>query len=278
MTLHVAIEKILLQTGRSMTTVEIANALNKNKWYQKKDTSAIDSFQIHGRAKNYSHLFNLMGSTISLVRFSLTKQLPSKMNLARHSETPILKVRNIKLIDKSLLDKALMNKKNFKSAAVIDNIVPHTPGLYCIRITDGNKLPAPFNKLLADRNHNIIYIGIASKSLKTRFLNQELRANGHGTFFRSIGAMLGYRPAKGSLKDKTNKRNYRFLPSDEIRIIEWINKYLTINWVEINEDLEAIETALLDKYRPLLNLAKNPSAITQLTKIRAECVKIACDI
>ncbi|HAH59265.1 MAG: HTH domain-containing protein [Lentimicrobiaceae bacterium] len=39
MILHEAIIKVLQQAGRSMTTREIADVLNKNKWYEKKDKS-----------------------------------------------------------------------------------------------------------------------------------------------------------------------------------------------------------------------------------------------
>lgn len=67
MTLHTAIDKLLNQTRRSMTTTEIANELNINQWYQKKDGSAITPFQIHGRTKNYPKLFIRNGSTVSLV-------------------------------------------------------------------------------------------------------------------------------------------------------------------------------------------------------------------
>jgi len=53
MTLHDAIVKLLQQTGRSMTTQQIADELNRNGWYEKKDRSEITAFQIHGRTKNY---------------------------------------------------------------------------------------------------------------------------------------------------------------------------------------------------------------------------------
>ena len=168
-----------------------------------------------------------------------------------------------------------MNEKNFRSAENIDNLVPHTSGLYCIRIANINKLPKPFNTSLADRGHNIIYIGIATESLKRRFLNQELRANGHGTFFRSIGAVLGYRPPKGSLTTKANKHNYKFSATDEQKIIKWINDNLVVNWVEYSGEFEMIETELINKHRPLINLSKNPSALKLLTDLRKECVKIA---
>jgi hypoxanthine-DNA glycosylase len=73
MTLHEAIEKLLRQTGRPMTTQQIADELNKNGWYQKKDGSTIQAFQIHGRTKNYANIFDRDGSTVSLIGQSKIK-------------------------------------------------------------------------------------------------------------------------------------------------------------------------------------------------------------
>lgn len=270
MTLHEAIEQLLKQTGRPMTTTEIADGLNKNKWYQKKDGSTIDPFQIHGRTKNYPNIFNRIGSTVSLNgQPSIKVRTPKKSTIKQKPKLTELST------DISLLEKVLMNEENFKSAAIIDNLVPDSCGLYCIRIKDINELPKPFDAIAKDRNHNIIYIGIASQSLSKRFLNQELRAKGHGTFFRSIGAVLGHKPAKGSLLTKANKRNYTFSTSDEQKIIEWINTNLIINWVELNCDFESVETGIIQRHLPLLNLAKNPLALKQLSDLRAECVKTA---
>src|SRR5690606_11828588 len=67
MTLHEAIEKLLRQTGRPMTTQQIADEFNKNGWYQKKDGSTIQAFQIHGRTRNYANIFDRDGSTVSLI-------------------------------------------------------------------------------------------------------------------------------------------------------------------------------------------------------------------
>ena len=66
MTLHAAIEKLLRETGRPMTTHKIADELNKNNWYRKKDSSQITDFQIHGRTRNYPQFFNRNGTTVSL--------------------------------------------------------------------------------------------------------------------------------------------------------------------------------------------------------------------
>lgn len=77
MTLHEAIEKLLRQHRRPMTTTEIASQLNKNKWYQKKDGSPIEPYQIHGRTRKYHHLFERKGSLVLLVD-KLTKPIKTK--------------------------------------------------------------------------------------------------------------------------------------------------------------------------------------------------------
>lgn len=271
MTLHEAIEKLLQSTGRPMTTQEIADELNKNGWYRKKDSSKIQAFQIHGRTKNYASIFARDGTTVFLItedksRVGKIKSKPSKTLI---NSTQILST------DINLIEKILMNEINFKSPISIDNIVPNNGGIYCIRIKDISKLPKPFNVFSEERKHNIIYIGIATDSLKKRLLNQELRAKGHGTFFRSIGAVLGHRPLEGSLKTKKNKRNYKFESLDEMKIINWINENLIVNWVNFNEDFESFETELIKKYNPLINIAKNPSALQLLSELRKECVQIA---
>ena len=74
---------------------------------------------------------------------------------------------------------------------------------------------------------------------------------------------------------KKNKKNYKFSADDELAIIQWINNNLKVNWVEHPTDFEAIETPLIQEYQPLLNLAKNPSALPLLSELRAECVRIA---
>ncbi|HMH33650.1 MAG TPA: HTH domain-containing protein [Puia sp.] len=78
MKLHEAIVRVLEQKGHSMTTQEIAEELNKNKWYQKKDHSKITAFQIHGRTKNYPHLFYRNGPNVQLATLTTTKLIERK--------------------------------------------------------------------------------------------------------------------------------------------------------------------------------------------------------
>lgn len=272
MTLHEAIIKVLQTKNKAMSTQEIADELNRNKWYVKKDKSTIEAFQIHGRTRNYSHLFDRNGSMVSLKDQSFKSDLEI---IREKTGKPLQKSTGQDNFSDELTEKILMNEKNFKSARTIDNSVPDFPGLYCIRIKEPKKLPTPFSTELENRNHNIVYVGIASQSLYKRMLNQELRANGHGTFFRSLGAILGYRPPQGSLTDKKNKRNYKFNSSDERKIIDWINENLNINWVKFENDFETIENELILKYKPILNISKNPYSILRLSELRKECVEIA---
>lgn len=271
MTLHEAIEKVLLKKGRSMTTSEIAYELNKNYWYKKKDGSEIQAFQVHGRTRKYSRIFERNGSTVSLIGKSNSKLSAPEKRIIKKAKSKKTKIE----ADIALFEKALMKEINFKSAAIIDDLVPDVTGFYCIMIKESHKIPKSFSNILTSRKHNILYIGIASQSLKKRFLNQELRARGHGTFFRSIGAILGYRPEKGSLSHKANKRNYTFQREHEKEIIDWINKNLKVNWVPFQGNYRTIETGLIEKHLPLLNIAKNPLSLKELSELRAECVRIA---
>ncbi|MFT7035374.1 MAG: hypothetical protein ACJA2S_003898 [Cyclobacteriaceae bacterium] len=169
----------------------------------------------------------------------------------------------------------LFKTEYFKPVGTIDDQVPSIPGLYCLSIREKNQLPNPFSEILYQCQHNIIYIGLASKSLKSRMLHQELRSRGKGTFFRSIGAVLGYRPEPGSLREKENKYNFTFSRSDKNKIVQWINEHLLVNWIELREGLNEQESKLIGTYQPLLNKTHNPSYSQELEALRAECRKIA---
>jgi len=56
-----------------MTIREIADDLNRNKWYVKNDGSEITPYQIHRRTKNYPQYFNSEGSAVWLVGHSVRK-------------------------------------------------------------------------------------------------------------------------------------------------------------------------------------------------------------
>lgn len=268
MTLHAAIQQVLVKTNKALTAKEIAEVLNAKSWYTKNDGSNIASSQIGARVKNYPHLFNKTNGLIALK--SKTGVIPVK--------TPSTKTQiSVDKIGKdiSLLLKVLMNEKNFKAVNECEYDMPDVPGLYCVRLKDPKSLGNVFSNVLKEKNHNIIYIGIAFKSLQRRFLNQELRAKGHGTFFRSLGAILGYQSEFGSLIGKSTQNNYKFSRKNEQDIIKWIDDNLMVNWVDVSEDLNAIEDTLIKKHLPLLNIAGNPGALNNVRVLRNKCKEIA---
>lgn len=151
--------------------------------------------------------------------------------------------------------------------------VPATPGIYCIKLRKGIPLPAKFGEV---RKDGIIYIGQASKSLKERLWDEELNHKRPATFFRSIGAMLGYLPPKGSLVGKKNTKNYTFSEKDTESIRKWMRQSLLVNFIVLEPAMiDDTEIALIEKYCPLVNIEHNPLASSELKAARAKCVAYA---
>lgn len=67
MTLHEAIEMILQETGRSMTSSEITDIVNNRNLYTRRDGLPISASQIATRVGNYEKLFVKQLGKIKLV-------------------------------------------------------------------------------------------------------------------------------------------------------------------------------------------------------------------
>ena len=151
--------------------------------------------------------------------------------------------------------------------------VPDQPGYYAIYINNATLLPKPYSDVLSRKDTKLIYIGITERSLKERLVKQDLRHQGPSTFFRSIGAILGYCPTPGSLIGKS--KNYKFDPMDTARIVSWINENLAINWLEESPADRETEKTLILSWRPLINIMHNPEKLPELAAIRHLCLTIA---
>jgi len=146
--------------------------------------------------------------------------------------------------------------------------IPDVSGLYCIKLKKGTSLPDKYGKV---REDGIIYIG-KGDSLRGRLWEEELNHRRPATFFRSIGAVLGYLPPKGSLIGKSNQNNYRFSPEDTESIKEWMRKSLLVNWVAMETDKIAMtEKSLIMQYQPLMNTTNNPFPSRELAAARKRC-------
>jgi hypothetical protein len=66
-TLHEEIARVLTERGNTWTHVaDVARAVNDAGGYEKGDGSAVSEFQVHGRTKNYSTLFERDGQRVRL--------------------------------------------------------------------------------------------------------------------------------------------------------------------------------------------------------------------
>ena len=152
------------------------------------------------------------------------------------------------------------------------NEIPKCQGLYSIFVDSADSVPSPFKEELKERNTKLLYLGQASKSLEDRLVKQDLEG-GTSTFFRGIGAILGYRPPRGSLRGKSNQNNYRFSPRDKKKIMEWISLHLRARWCEC--DPNQLEQPSIERRAPLLNTTYNPRPFLPLATLREECRKYA---
>lgn len=172
---------------------------------------------------------------------------------------------------------ALLDDASFRAANTIDRQVPHDYGLYAIRLREGVDLPQPFGAIVSDRGTRVLYIGEArGQRLPVRLVDNELRAKGNGTFFRSLGAVLGYVPATGSLAGRASQKNYRFTPTDQETIVRWINVNLEVSWMVLPQSaIRHEERNLIRREGPLFNLRSNPRRLPELAALREHCRIVA---
>lgn len=169
----------------------------------------------------------------------------------------------------------LLNSKHLLSVEDAIKKVPDSSGYYSIWIKESDSFPKPFSTELKARKSNLIYIGITSKSLKERLVEQELQHKNPATFFRSLGAILGFRPPKGSLAKSARKNNYRFSKADTEEIKEWVRGNLKVQFFPLIPFTKDFKKSLIVESTPLLNSTHNPKRSQELSALRQECRRIA---
>lgn len=262
--------------GAALTPRAIAYEINRRGLYQRADQKPLGSGQVSARARRYPHRFDVDNGCIGLFgRETVTRAPHAAANIP--ARAPLLSdPAPADHRDLGDIELALLAPDQFQSPRDIDDQVPAQFGLYAIRARRFDVIPQPYRAVAEARQSTLIYLGEATgQTLQQRFLRNELRGRGHGTFFRSIGAVLGYRPPVGSLVGKANQRNYRFSPADTAAIVAWINANLEVAWVAFDEGVHVAEVALIRTHQPLLNIRDNPEALAELSTLRAHCCALA---
>ena len=109
---------------------------------------------------------------------------------------------------------------------------------------------------------NVIYTGIAGKSLRKRDYKQHFTGNnaGSSTLRKSLGSMFGYVKIPRDKDPNTGKT--KFKKTDEIKLSKWMQSNLTL-YFKSNIKPEILEDVLIRELNPPLNLSKNSNSVNQ---------------
>jgi len=154
-------------------------------------------------------------------------------------------------------------KKNcFNPQTDNETIIPNQPGNYILCLRKNSKLPkVAVNPTLKEFDGlEVVYTGIASRSLRRRDYRQHFKENnaGRSTLRKSLGVLLGYtqipRDKDGSW-DKT-----KFSQNDEQELSNWMCDNLIMFFLPIANFAE-VELELINHFNPPLNLADNNNSV-----------------
>lgn len=140
--------------------------------------------------------------------------------------------------------------------------IPDNPGNYIVCLKRGSKLPdiGVSCTMKTYKELNVIYTGIAGKSLRKRDYKQHFTGNnaGSSTLRKSLGSMFGY-PKIARDKDPSNGKT-KFNETDEIKLSEWMKSNLVL-YFKSNSSPDELENELISELNPPLNLSKNSNII-----------------
>lgn len=136
--------------------------------------------------------------------------------------------------------------------------VPSKPGNYIVVLRKDSKLPdigIPVT-YCEFKGYNVIYTGLASKSLKDRDIKKHFNGTAGGSTLRkSLGCLFGYDLIPRDSQYDTNKKT-KFNDADESRLSDWMREHLLLFYYS-NENYKEIESRLIQELNPPLNLNEN---------------------
>ena len=162
------------------------------------------------------------------------------------------------------------DETSYKSLKDIEELSSDLKGVYAICATRESKLPDAVKKEVFNGGGFIIYANNSS-NIKNELFN---KCNGtdSGNFLKRLGALLDFKPPKGSLVGKTEIENFEFSVEDKSKIREWIYDNLFFNYIVLEEDqMEAFKEHLVIQLSPVLNVQSNPFKSVLLNAKMDEC-------
>lgn len=258
-TLHEEIVAILSESADEwMTTAEIAALVTSRGRYHKGDRSPMTAFQIHGRTRNYSKLFERDGSRVRLRRGAGDNPTPARpLRIQEPRRIPA----NGDLVGQALAALSQPGESAIAAAAS----APRRPGLYAITAT-----ATPRKELGFDPDVGILYVGKAEHSLEGRDLRQHFAdgQTGRSTLRRSLAALLVEEleliPMPRNPRKPADFDRYGLEPDSDARLTEWMRSELRLSFwaAPLSTLLRPVEIAAIQHFAPPLNLT---DVVTQFT-------------
>ncbi len=181
---------------------------------------------------------------------------------------------------KEIIEQLVSGKKNFLEISTFSK----KPGIYAIFFSGKffpleNKEPKPYEA---------IYIGKTESSQEKRDAKTHFKSGktGSSTLRKTIGSLLrkkyNLKPIVRSTSDILKRRfsHFKFDDISEDIISEWMKNNLALSFYEYpksKNEIEKLETFLIQKLIPILNIDKNPSNpfSKTLKKMRKESANLA---
>lgn len=167
-----------------------------------------------------------------------------------------------------------LNFKRFDPETDSEYNIPNTSGNYFICLKTGSEFPKTEISYQTKKYENleVIYTGIAGKSLRKRDYRQHFTGNnaGSSTLRKSLGSLFDYKKIPRDRDPNSGKT--KFQSDDEIKLSNWMRSNLILYYA-VSSNPAQYEQNLIDKYNPPLNLSKNNNDINRdfrenLSKLR----------
>lgn len=157
-------------------------------------------------------------------------------------------------------------------------LIPDEKGVYLISIKSITQLPEQMRDVFFNRfnEREVLYVGLSGgRGLRKRDYRNHFNGTArNSTLRKSLGVLFGYEKVHSRNEAKSTK--YRFDIDSEQELSRWMKANLMMHYCTGIENVELIESMLIEAFNPPLNLAKNRNETNK--KFRQYLSKLRCSI
>ena len=158
------------------------------------------------------------------------------------------------------------------------DLIPDEKGVYLISFKSTSQLPEQMRDVFFNRfnEREVIYVGLSGgRGLRKRDYRNHFNGTArNSTLRKSLGVLFGYEKVNSTNESKSSK--YRFDNNSEQELSRWMKANLMMHYCTGLENVELIETMLIEIFNPPLNLSKNKSETNK--EFRQYLSKLRCQV